>query len=81
MLRNLTQQKRPFEKDLVSGKRCRILILKSLYINRIAKEPFRCTTLWSCVKNVRLLAVVSAFQYDANIRKMFFYRKYYDSIR
>ena len=42
-------------------KRCRIRILKSLYINRIAKELFRCTTLWSCVKNVGLLNYSKSF--------------------
>lgn len=57
----------------LSGKRCRIRILKSLYVNRIAKEPFRCTTLWSCAKDVGLLAVVLAFQYSANIAINFQY--------
>lgn len=48
-----------------SGKRCRIRILKSLYINRIIKERFRCTMFWRYAKSIGLLAVVSAFQYES----------------
>ena len=48
----------------LSGTRCRIRILKSLYISCITKERFRCTMLWRCAKSIGLLAVVSAFQYE-----------------
>lgn len=75
-----SQLKRSLEKDLVSGKRCRIRIPKSLYVNRIAKEPIRCTTLWSYAKNVGLHAVDRAFQYDANISLSSFYNVFLLSI-
>jgi len=61
---NAAENKNPLKHQVPkgwSGKRCRIRILKSLYINRITKERFRCTMLWLCAKSIRLLANVSAF--------------------